>query len=166
MTIIRITAGKPELSIRPMTQAISKVTRTKIECGGDEDRLAVHENMGQVDKGLSSGGHYTAIYNRENLGQASYVGLSSADDTNDVTTSGYHIKSEVKSVDENEPETTNVLKSLISDDIDNPLKTCANKFIRRTKSVVVNHKDQVEVRFLASLRFSSFKFQIFSRFFS
>ena len=80
----------------------------------------------------------------------------------------HHIKSEVKSVDENEPETTDVLKCIISHDIDNPMKTCANKFIRRTKSVVVNHKDQVEVRFSASLRFSSFKFkfQMFSRFFS
>ena len=91
-----------------------------------EDEQEIRGDMSQADKVLLS----------ENLGQV---------DTNDVSSSGYWIKSEKKSVDENKPE--NVFKCLVPDGIDNPMKTCANKFIRRTKSVVDNHKDHVEVEF-------------------
>ena len=103
--------------------------------------------MSKADKGLPREGHYETMSHRKSFGQERYVG-STADDTNDVTASGYQINSEVKRVDENEQETTNILKFLVSDPFDNSMKTCANKFIRRTKSVVANHKDQVEVRLL------------------
>ena len=150
MTIIRITAHKSELSIQNITQTSSKV---RIECGRDEKqdegRLAVHRS--QADKTLSSDGNYKAINHCENLGQGRYEGS-----VDDVTASGNQIKSEVKS----EPETKNIIKCLVSDQIDNPMTTCANKFIRRTKSVVANNKEEVEVRFSASSGFLHLKTMI------
>ena len=140
MTIIRITASKPQLSITPTTQCSSKVW---IECESDPKRNINNEvevniqieNQTDADERYTDDGHHPEICKEVS------TKLSGVGDIYKIATPGCQDITEVKK--------SNGVKSearicQLSEYRDRPMSTC--KTIKRSRSAVDSHKDQVEVR--------------------